>query len=140
MDIVIPEGMTDAAMLALIIGFVSPLVLNFIVKATWPSWAKSLSAFAWAVVLGVATIAVTGAWNGMSVVTTILLILVVSITTYQNFWRNVAPDMQRGSAEKAAIEEHKAVVVQEKIAREVAEQVVDEHGIGGDQLSGGASA
>ena len=135
MDIVIPEGMTDAAMLSLIIGFVSPLVLNFIIKATWPSWAKSLTAFGWAVVLGVVTIAVTGAWSGMSVLSTILLILVVSITTYQNFWRNVAPNMQRGSAEKAALEEQKTVVEQEKIA----EKVVDEHGLG-DQLNGGESS
>lgn len=104
MDIAIPEGMGDAAMLALIVGFLSPIVLNFIVKATWPSWGKALTAFGWSVLVGVGTIAVTGAWNGLSVVSTILLILVVSITTYQNFWKQVAPDMQRGSAEKRALE------------------------------------
>lgn len=104
MDIVIPEGMTDAAMLALVIGFLSPLVLNFIVSAVWPSWAKALAAFAWSVVTGVLTIWVLGAWNGLTLISTILLILVVSITSYQNFWKQIAPTLQRGSAEKHAIE------------------------------------
>lgn len=105
MDIQIPEGMGDAAMLSLIVGFLSPIVLNFIVKATWPSWAKALTAFGWSVLVGLATIWVTGAWNGLSIVSTILLILVVSITAYQNFWKQVAPTMQRGTAEKVAAQE-----------------------------------
>lgn len=128
MDITLPEGMDDAAMLALIIGFVSPVVLNFIIKATWPSWAKSLTAFAWSVVLGVLTVWVAGAWDGLSIISTILLILVVSITAYQQFWRQVAPNMQRGSAEKAAAEqaEQRAVItetaatVADSVARRVA--------------------
>lgn len=104
MDINIPEGMSEAGMLALVIGFLAPLVLNFIVNATWPKWVKPLVAFAFAAVAGVITAWITGAFEGLSIVSTILLILVVSITSYQNFWLKVAPNMQRGSQAKAAIE------------------------------------
>jgi hypothetical protein len=81
MDIAIPEGMTDAALLAVIIGFLSPLVLNFIVSATWPAWAKSLAAFLFSAVAGVLTAWITGALQGLSILSTVLLILVVSITS-----------------------------------------------------------
>ncbi len=108
MDIVIPEGMTDAALLSVIIGFLAPLVLNFIVSATWPAWAKSLAAFVFAAVAGVLTAWITGALSGLSILSTILLILVISITSYQNFWKQIAPNLQRGSEKKAAI------VVEEK--------------------------
>lgn len=104
MEIDIPEGMTDAAALAFIIGFLAPLVLNFIINATWPKWVKPLVAFAFAAVAGVLTAWVTGAFEGLSIISTILLILVVSITSYQNFWLKVAPNMQRGSAAKAALD------------------------------------
>jgi Na+-transporting methylmalonyl-CoA/oxaloacetate decarboxylase gamma subunit len=103
MDIVIPEGMTDAALLAIIIGFLAPLVLNFIVSATWPAWAKSLAAFVFAAIAGVLTAWITGAFQGLSILSTVLLILVVSITSYQNFWKQVAPNLQRGSAAAEAI-------------------------------------
>lgn len=104
LDIPIPEGMGDSAMLALIVGFLSPIVLNFIVKATWPSWAKSLVAFGWSIIIGGLTAWFAGAFTGLSIVSTILLVFVMAITTYQLFWRQVAPNMQRGSAEKVALE------------------------------------
>ena len=130
MNITIPEEMNDAAMLALIIGFLSPLVLNFIVKATWPAWAKSLSAFAFAAVAGVLTAWITGAFEGLSIVSTVLLILVVSITAYQNFWKQVAPGMQRGADEKAVQDEAakraEIVEVAAPVAANVAQQVVND--------------
>lgn len=130
MDIVIPEGMTDAALLAVIIGFLSPLVLNFIVSATWPAWAKSLAAFLFAAVAGVLTAWITGAFQGLSIISTVLLILVVSITAYQNFWKQIAPNMQRNAAEKVAQDEavKKAEIVEvaAPVAANVAQQVVND--------------
>lgn len=101
MDIEIPQAMGDAAMLALVVGFLSPIVLNFIIKATWPSWVKSLTAFGFSAVVGVITALVAGAYDGLSIVSTVLLTLVVAITSYQNFWKQVAPNMQRGTEVKA---------------------------------------
>jgi hypothetical protein len=130
MDIAIPEGMTDAALLAVIIGFLAPLVLNFIVSATWPAWAKSLAAFVFAAVAGILTAWITGAFQGLSILSTVLLILVVSITSYQNFWKQVAPNMQRGAAEKQAQDEaaKKAEIVEvaAPVAANVAQQVVND--------------
>lgn len=129
MDIVIPEGMTDAALLAVVIGFLAPLVLNFIVSATWPAWAKSLAAFGFAAISGTLTAWITGAFEGLSVISTVLLILVVSITAYQNFWKQVAPNMQRDSAKAEAIkaEEKRAEVaaVAAPVAARVATNVVE---------------
>lgn len=131
MDIVIPEGMTDAALLAIIIGFLAPLVLNFIVSATWPSWAKSLAAFAFAAVAGTLTAWITGAFEGLPILSTVLLILVVSITSYQNFWRQVAPNLQRNHAKAEAIkaEEKRAEIVDATVpvAASVAQQVVNDN-------------
>src|SRR6478735_2494661 len=127
MNIEIPEGMTDAAMLALIIGFLAPLVLNLIVNATWPKWAKSLVAFAFAAVAGIVTAWITGAFEGLSIVSTILLILVVSITSYQNFWKQVAPNLQRAAAKAAMEAEEKQAAIADAavpVASAVAQQVV----------------
>lgn len=130
MDIAIPEGMTDAALLSVIIGFLAPLVLNFIVSATWPAWAKSLAAFAFSAVAGVLTAIVTGALDGLSIVSTILLILVISITAYQNFWKQVAPNLQRDSEKKAAIvveeKNREASVIAAQAADQAAAKVVAE--------------
>jgi Na+-transporting methylmalonyl-CoA/oxaloacetate decarboxylase gamma subunit len=140
MDIVIPEGMTDAALLAVIIGFLAPLVLNFIVSATWPAWAKSLAAFAFAAVAGVLTAWITGAFEGLSIVSTVLLILVVSITAYQNFWKQVAPNMQRDSAKAEAIKDEKkeaeVAAVAVPVAAKVAQQVVNDQGDAPEPMTG----
>lgn len=103
MNIDIPAEMGDAAMWALIVGFISPIVLNFIISALWPSWVKSLIAFGFSAVVGVITALIAGAFQGLSIVSTILLVLVVSITSYQNFWKNVAPNMQRDAAKAEAV-------------------------------------
>lgn len=96
----IPQNMNDAAMWSLIVGFFLPIIVNFIVNATWSPAVKSLVAFAAAVVVGVITAVVTGAYAGLGIPSAILLTLVVAITSYQNFWKQVAPTMQRGAAVK----------------------------------------
>jgi hypothetical protein len=125
MEITIPEGMEDAALLAIIIGFFSPLVLNLIINANWKSWVKSLVAFGFAAVAGVLTAWVSGAFEGLPVLSTVLLILVVSITAYQNFWKQVAPNLQRGSKEKAAADEAKKQGEIARIAAPVAQAVAE---------------
>lgn len=125
MDIIeLPAGLGDSAMLALIVGFLSPLILNFVVSALWPKWVKSLVALAWSAIVGVATAFLAGAFDGLSIVSTILLVLVVTITSYQNFWKQVAPNMQRGSTEKKAIEAKVAEATVDAVAATAAIQVI----------------
>jgi hypothetical protein len=126
MEIAIPEGMTDAALLAIIIGFLAPLVLNLIVSALWPSWVKSLAAFAFAAVAGVLTAWVTGAFQGLSILSTILLILVVSITAYQNFWKQVAPNLQRDAKAKVIQVEEKRISEIARVSAPVAKAVAQD--------------
>lgn len=96
MDLLPPE-MGDAAMWAMIVGFVSPLVLNFIISATWHRNVKALVALGFSAVVGTITALIAGAYEGLSIPSTILLTFVVAITSYQNFWKQVAPSMQRDS-------------------------------------------
>ena len=124
----IPVDMTPTAMWAVIVGFVSPLVLNFLVNATWPAWAKALAAFGFSALVGTITAVLTGAYEGLGIPSAILLTAVVSISAYEAFWKKVVPNMQRGSAAKAALkaEEEKAKIaaVAAPVAASVASQTV----------------
>ncbi len=130
MNELIPSEMTDAAMWAVIVGFVSPLVLNFIINATWASWVKALVAFGFSAVIGTVTAIIAGAYEGLGIPSTILLTAVVAITSYQSFWKQVAPNLQRGSEAKAALdaEVKKAEIatVAAPVAAQVATQKIEE--------------
>ena len=109
MDGVIPPQMTDAAMWSIIIGFFMPLVINFVVNAEWSQSAKAGIAFAASLVAGAGTAFFTGAYEGLGIPSSVLLTLVVAITSYQNFWKQVAPNLQRGMKAKKEHEEEQAV-------------------------------
>ena len=89
MNDLIPAEMTDASMWAVIVGFFSPVVLNFILSATWQTWVKSVLTFVFSAVVGTVTAIIAGAYEGLGIPSAILLTLVVAITAYQNFWKQV---------------------------------------------------
>lgn len=89
MNDLIPADMTDAAMWSVVVGFFVPLVLSFVVSATWPKWAKALAVFVLAAIVGTITALIAGAYEGLGIPSAVLLTLVVAITAYQNFWRQV---------------------------------------------------
>jgi hypothetical protein len=100
MDNLIPADMTDAAMWAVIVGFFVPVVVNFIVSADWKPATKTVIAFVTSAVAGAGTAFFTGAYEGLGVPSAILLTFVVAIAAYAQFWKQVAPTMQRGAAAK----------------------------------------
>lgn len=102
MDNLIPNDMTDAAMWAVIVGFFVPVVINFIVSATWSAAVKSGIAFVVSAVAGAGTAFFTGAYEGLGIPSAILLTFVVAIASYSQFWKNVAPTMQRNATIKRA--------------------------------------
>ena len=112
MEDLIPTGMTDTAMLAVIVGFFSPLVLNFLVSVAWRQWVKALVAFIFSAIVGTITALLTGSYEGLGVPSTILLTLVVAITSYENFWKPVTPNMQA----KVGVGAGDVVTVQESAA------------------------
>lgn len=98
MDIVeIPAELTDATLLAIVIGFFQPLVLDFLIQSTWSSKQKALAAAGFSVVTGTLTALFAGAFTGLSIVTTILLVAVVSISAYKGLWKQVVPGLQKAS-------------------------------------------
>lgn len=101
----IPTGMTDAAMWAIIVGFVSPLALKYIVNSEWLTQVKTLVAFLFSAVVGTITAVIAGAYSGLGIPSTILLTLVVSITSYENFWRPTGVT-NRGTTDEPDVTPH----------------------------------
>lgn len=97
MDIVIPEGMSDAALLALIVGFFQPVVLDFIIQSKWSKRVQALVAFLFSIVVGIVVALVSGVLTGLGVVSAILLVAAVSITFYKGFWKETLPGLKSGT-------------------------------------------
>lgn len=89
MNDLIPADMSDASMWALIVGFFSPIVLKFIVNKGWTKTVKALVAFAFSAVAGGVAAFFSGAYEGLGIPSAALLSVVVAITSYQNFWKQV---------------------------------------------------
>lgn len=104
MVIDIPAEIGDAALWAIIIGFLQPIVLNFILSAKWTSRVQALAAFGFSAVVGTVTAYFTGAFDGVGITTAILLTAVVSISAYQGFWKKVVPEAKRDIGTPEAIE------------------------------------
>lgn len=93
----LPTNISEASMWAIVVGFFMPLIINFVINAKWVPWKKVLVAFLVSAVVGTITALIAGAYEGLGIPSIILLTLVVSITAYQNFWRQIAPNLQNRS-------------------------------------------
>lgn len=98
LNIDIPQATTDASLFAIIVGFLQPIVLNFILQSGWKDRTQALVAFAFSVLTGGLTAFFLGAFNGLSIVTTVLLVFVVSISSYKGFWQKVTPDLKQDTS------------------------------------------
>lgn len=81
--------MDDVTRWALIVGFVSPLLLRYVMNARWAGGVKAGIAFGWAVISGGVTAWLTGQLAGISVVSSILIVLVAAIASYEGFWKQL---------------------------------------------------
>jgi hypothetical protein len=93
----IPEDLSNAALWAIVIGFFQPVILNLLLQSKLSDRLQAVVAFIVSVVVGGLTAFFAGAFDGVGIVTAILLVLVVSISTYKGFWKPVAPNMKAGS-------------------------------------------
>ena len=96
----IPQGLTDAAMWALIVGFAQPYALQFIIQSGWDKKVQALVALGFSVLTGGVTAWFAGAFTGLGVVSTILVVAVASISFYKGFWKDVTPELK----EKTSVE------------------------------------
>jgi hypothetical protein len=95
----LPAAVTDAALWAIVVGFIQPIVLQFLLQAKWSARVQALAAFGFSAVTGSATAYFTGAFeNVASIVTVILLVAVVSISSYKGFWKPVAPELKAATS------------------------------------------
>ena len=90
----IPADISQTALWAIIVGFISPIVLNFIIQSGWSARTQALVAFLFSAIVGAATAFFTGAFDGVGIVTGILLTFVVAISTYRGFWKQVTPNLK----------------------------------------------
>lgn len=102
MDIVLPSGLGDTALLALIVGFIAPVVYNLLIQSGWSTRTQAIVAFLFSAILGGITAWVAGAFNGVSILTAILIVFVVAISTYQSFWKKVTPNLKNATSLNSA--------------------------------------
>ena len=90
----IPTSLTDAALFALVVGFFLPILIDLILQSGWSDRRQSVVAFLVIAVFGTGTAFFSGAFNGVGVVTAVLIVFVMTITAYKGLWKNVAPQLK----------------------------------------------
>ena len=78
--------MDQAQMWALIVGFAIPPLLAIVQQPKWTVTVRSVVMFVAALVAGAGTAYFTGSFEGKDIVTSILIVLVTGISTYEGFW------------------------------------------------------
>lgn len=103
------DVLTDGAMWAIIVGFLTPPVLSIIQRPTWAQHWRAILTFVWCAVTGAITAYFASAFTGKSIITSILLVLVTAIATYKGLWKptSISPKIETATspaAGKRAIE------------------------------------
>ena len=78
---------TNLAMWGLVVGFLSPLVISVIQQPSWSQQVRSLVMFAFALVAGFGTAWLGGQLNGTDITTSVLIVMVTAISTYEGLWK-----------------------------------------------------
>lgn len=94
------QGMVfDLAWVGAVIGFFLPLVISFVKRAQWSPGAKKWLAVLTSVVVGLVNTGIQAGWDFSSVgqffqlaVFSVTDIYVLAAVTYQNFWKDTAPE------------------------------------------------
>lgn len=87
-------NLANVAQWTILVAFVQPFVLNFILQSGWSDKVQTLVALAFSVVSGGLTAYFTGALHGLDTVGVILAVFGAGIAFYKGFWKNVAPNMK----------------------------------------------
>lgn len=97
--------MTNVQMWAIIVGFLTPLVVALIQQPTWIPAVRAVVGFLAAVVFGTGTAYFAGDFNGTSWVTGVLLVLVSAISTYKGFWQptGIAPRIETATSPSTGV-------------------------------------
>lgn len=80
---------TDPELWNLIIGFLLPIAIAFVVEEAWDNRTKALIAFVISLAVGFGTTYLTGQLDPAHLVRSILVVFVTAISTYKMFWQNI---------------------------------------------------
>lgn len=94
MNIEIPTEMGNLALWTSVVAFFAPVVLDLIIQSGWTARVQAVVAFLVSAVIGVVSAFFSGAFDGVGIVTGILLAFVVTITAYKGFWKQVTPNLK----------------------------------------------
>lgn len=91
--------MGDAALWAIALGFIAPLAISLIQQQRFSPKVKSVIAFFFYVVTGAVTAFFAGAFSGLGIMTSILLVFVMGATSYKSLWKptGVSPAIESAS-------------------------------------------
>jgi len=85
--------LSDLDLWSLVVGFAMPPLIAFISSVRWPSWARALVAVAVCLVGGGMTAAVSGYYDGMSMMRAVMVTFAAALGFYRVFWHpsGIAP-------------------------------------------------
>jgi hypothetical protein len=94
--------MDNAQMWALVVGFAIPPILAVVQQPGWSQLLRTLVLAVTALVAGLGTAYFAGSFAGKDIVTSILIVLVTAIATYQGFWKSsgMAPAIEKATSPK----------------------------------------
>lgn len=80
----------------LIVGFFLPLVMSVLIQTKWPKWLQAVTLFVVSLIIAGIGQSLTGGLEGLSWLSSALVILVTAIATYHGLWKptNVAPALE----------------------------------------------
>lgn len=97
--------MSDLQMWSLIVGTLAPLVIAVIQQPRWPVAFRSVVAVTLCVLLGLGTTYFNGGLDGRPAVSSILVVIVAALATYQSFWRptGIVPAVEAATSPHTAV-------------------------------------
>lgn len=83
--------MSDLEMWMLVVGFFSPVVISILQQPRWPDGLRAVVAFVFCAIVATVTYWLNGGVfdfeNTKQIVTSALIVLVTTISTYKGFWK-----------------------------------------------------
>jgi hypothetical protein len=94
---------SQLAMWAAIVGFIMPPIMSIIQQPSWSQSVRSIIMFIVSIIVGFGTAWFKGDLNGVDITTSILIVMVTGIATYQGFWKpnGVSPAIERATSPKS---------------------------------------
>lgn len=96
----IPDFGENAALWAIIIGFMLPALIAFVNQVDWSSQSKGIVALISSLVAGTGTAYFAGQWQPEDVVRSIMIVLILSQIAYVTFWKptRIAPSIEQATS------------------------------------------